>query len=75
MLQKSFKLEPHDVYNAIKQKYGDSLGDYDVLVSALCTMINTQQKIAAVNQQKFNQFAAQAQKRIAELEAQLKDKS
>ena len=70
----SLPLPPFEVYRAIKQEFGDRLGEQDVLVSALCTVINTQQKISAINQQKFNQFAAQAQKRIAELEAQLKIK-
>jgi len=70
----SLQLPPFEVYRAIKQEFGDKLGEYDVLVSALCTLINTQQKMFAVNQQKFNEFAAQAQKRIAELEAQLKNK-
>ena len=73
-LNESFQLPPVAVYEAIKQEFGDKLGEYDVLVSALCTVINTQQKIFAINQQKFNEFAAQAQKRIAELEAQLKTK-
>ena len=72
--QESFQLSPVAVYETIKQEFGDKLGEYDVLVSALCTVINTQQKIFAINQQNFNQFAAQAQKRIAELEAQLKTK-
>ena len=73
-LNESFQLPPFVVYETIKQEFGDKLGDYDVLVSALCTLVNTQQKMAAINQQRFNEFAAQAQARIAELEAQLKTK-
>lgn len=46
----------------------------DVLISELCTFINMQQKVSAINLQKFNQFAAQAQTRIAELEQKLEEK-
>ena len=70
----SFQLQPFEIYATIKQTFGDRLGEQDVLISALCTALNTQQKINAVNVQKFNEFAAQAQRRIAELEAQLKIK-
>ena len=73
-LNNSFQLPPFAVYETIKQEFGDRLGEQYVLVSALCTLLNTQQRINAVNVQKFNQFVAQAQKRIAELEAQLKIK-
>ncbi len=74
ILLKSLQLPPFEIYKAIKQEFGDKLGEQDVLVSALCTLVNTQQKMFVVNQQRFNQFAAQAQQRIAELEAQLKTK-
>ena len=74
MFSQSFQLQPFEIYTTIKQTFGDKLGEHDVLISALCTALNTQQKINASNVQKFNQFAAQAQKRIAELEAQLKKK-
>ena len=68
----SIQLPPFEIYKAIRQEFGDKLGEQDVLVAALCTLVNTQQKILAINRQKFNKFAAQAQKRIAELKAQLK---
>ena len=71
-LQVSFKLPPFAVYETIKQKFGDRLGEWDVLICALCTALNTQQKIQAINNQKFNKFAAQAQNRISQLEEQLK---
>ena len=63
---------PADIYAAIKREYGDRFGEHDVLIPALATALNTQQKINDSNQQKFNQFAAQAQARIAQLEAELK---
>lgn len=60
----SVQLPPFAVYEAIKQEFGDKLGEQDVLVSALCAFINTQQRISAINQQKFNEFAAQSQKEL-----------
>ena len=63
---------PFNVYNIFRKEFGSYLGEHDVLVAALCTAVNTQQKLAAVNQQRFKNFAAQAQKRIAELEAEVK---
>ena len=63
---------PVNVYQIFREKFGEYLGNHDVLVAALCTALNTQQKIYAVNQQKFNQFAAQAKARIAQLEAEVK---
>ena len=74
IVSKSYEIPQFVVYETIKQKYGKNFGEYDVLISALCTALNTQQKISAINLQKFNQFAAQAQKHIAELESELKRK-
>lgn len=70
----SFNVPPFVVYDAIKKEFGKLFGEHDVLISTLCAILSTQLKIFIVNQQKFNEFAAQAQKRIAELEAQLKNK-
>ncbi len=66
------QLQPFEVYEAIKHEFGDRLGEHDVLLCALCTALNTQQKINVINRQQFNQFAAQAQARIAQLEAEVK---
>lgn len=71
-LDKSFQLSQFAVYEAIKQEFGDKLGEYDVLIPALCTYINTLQKNTVVNILQFNQFAEQAQERISQLEEQLK---
>ena len=68
----SAQINPADIYDSIRTGFSETLGKQDVLVAALCTLLNTQQKISVINQQKFNQFAAQAKKRIAELEAKLK---
>ena len=86
ILAKSLNESPFAIYNAFREKFGSYLGEYDVLVSALCAALNTQQKRNAFNLQKFNkfvtqsrgqvkkfnQFAAAANKRIAELEAEVK---
>ena len=72
VLEKSTQLQPFELYEIIKQGLDDEVGDPNEMISLLCTVLNTQQRISAVNQQRFNQFAAQAQKRITELEAQFK---
>ena len=74
IFESAYKLQPFEVYEAIKQEFGDRLGEQDVLIPVLCAYVNTQQKVFFMNQQKFNEYAAQAQRRIAELEAQLKTK-
>ena len=85
ILNDSFKIQPFEVYDTIKREFGEKFGENDVLISMLCTAVNTQQKINAMNAQrfnqfavqaqqqtqKFNQFAAQAQRRIVELEAEV----
>ena len=71
ILQESFKLAPVVVYETIKQEFSKNFGEQDVLISALCTVINTQQKIHAVNQQKFSEFVTQNKRQIAEPEVRL----
>lgn len=60
------------IYGAIKKEFGEKLGEYDVLISMLCSGLNMQQKIILMNQQKFNQITAETEKRIADLENELK---
>lgn len=60
------------IYGAIKNEFGKDLGEYDVLIPALCTAINTQQKITVMNQREFNKTIAENDKRISVLEAELK---
>ena len=79
----SAQLPPFVTYETLKHEFGDKLGEHDVLICAMCTVLNTQQKINVANIQQFNQFvahtqtqvdqfAAAANKRIAELEAEVK---
>ena len=71
-LKKCINDSPFDVYNIFREKFGKYLGEHDVLVSVLCAALYTQQKINTVNAQQFQQFAAKAKARIAQLEAELK---
>ena len=61
------------IYEAIKQNFGENFGEHDVLISTLCTAFSVQQKNLLTSHQNFNQFAAQAQERIAELERRDKE--
>ena len=84
--QMGLPLPPFAYYETIRQDFGSRLGEQDVLVAALCTLVNILQRanilniqqfnkiIAQVQDQfnKFNQFAAQAQARVTQLEAELK---
>ena len=72
LFKDSSQIPPFAVYETIKQKFGDRIGEHDILIAALCTALNTRQKLAAINRQQFRKFAVQAQKRIAELEAEIK---
>ena len=67
----SWQMPPFKIYETIKKEFGDKLGEQDVLVSALCTYAMTLQKINLTNVQAFKNFSAQAQRRIAQLEAEL----
>ena len=73
--QAALQLPPFAVYETIKQAFGQRCGDNDVLISMLSASLNTLQKIHMVNVQKFNQFAAQAQQRIAQLESEFGKKT
>ncbi len=63
------------VYRAIKKEFCAELGDQDVLVPALCTALNTQQKIIVMNQRNYNKFITKARRRIAELQREIKSLS
>ena len=63
------------VYRAIKKEFCEALGDQDVLVPALCTALNTQQKIIVMNQRNYNKFITKTRRRIAELQREIKSLS
>ena len=68
----SMSIPQFTIYNAIKDEFGKNLGEYDVLIPALCTALNTQQKITVMNQREFKKAVAKNDSRIAELERELK---
>ena len=70
----AFQTSSQIICEIIRENQQNLLEEHCALIAYLYAFINTQQQIAAVNQQRFNEFAAQAQARIAELEAQLKTK-
>ena len=70
-LQAGLTMQPFSIYWAIKQEFGKKLGEHDVLISALCTALSTQQKIIVLNQQNFNKAITENNERIAELENEL----
>ncbi len=52
-----------EIYNIFNEKFGDSLGEYDILITLLCTQIINQRKV--LSQQKKNP-ADEAKQLIAE---------
>ncbi|MBQ3444865.1 MAG: glycosyltransferase [Selenomonadaceae bacterium] len=58
------QLTPFDVYETIRNSFGENLGEYDVLISALCTQTfskdkslkETQKKLNSVETNKFKDF-------------------
>ncbi|MBD3879151.1 MAG: glycosyltransferase [Quinella sp. 1Q5] len=65
------QLTPADVYKAIKEDFGDKLGEYDVLISALCTHIFDQGEAFKQAQQKLKSVEY-LEKRIATKDAEIK---
>ena len=64
-------IPPSTFYEMIKQEFGERLGEHAVLISMLYTKLNTLQLTNEKNIQNFNEFAEEANRRIAELEAEL----
>ena len=68
----NLQISPSEFYATIQWILEKTFGKQNALISAMCTYINVQQRIYASRQQQFDASVAQAQKRIAELEARLK---
>ena len=47
LFNSSLKVSPSEMYESIKQEFGKNFGEYNVIVTVLCTMINNYQKIIA----------------------------
>ena len=67
----SIELQPFALYETLKEEFGKNLGEYDVLIPALCSALVQQQKITATKLQQFKEYCVQSNKRIAELEAEI----
>ena len=65
-------LPPFELYEAIKEEFGKNLGDYDVLIAALCTALAQQQRVTAAKLKQFKEYQIQSRARIAELENEIK---
>lgn len=65
-------LPPFELYETIREEFGKSLGEYDVLIAALCTALHTQQKVTASKLKQFKEYVIQSNARIAELENEIK---
>ncbi len=63
----SLQLSELEIYNAIKETFGERLGKYDILIPLLCTNLNAMQKYCT----QILQESEQKQNRIAELEAEI----
>ena len=68
----SLYIPPNIFYEIVRVEFSKELGDHAVVVATLASLVNLYQRILRDNTNQFNQFAAQAQKRIAELEGELK---
>lgn len=63
-LDKSNQISSAEVYEAIKERYGKNLGEYDVLVSALCTLVNAFQRHLATRELEFKKAIEQKEKAL-----------
>ena len=61
-IPKTFALPKHRVYEAIKNEFGDFLGSQDVLVSALCAVINMQWRIIDARNRRIDELEKKVRK-------------
>lgn len=71
--QERMQVQSAAVYEILRREF-ESKGDIELIIPFMFSVIDSQQKNLIKAQQQFQKLAAQAQKRIAELEAQLKTK-
>ena len=65
------KIRSEEFYEILRREFAKNDNDFGLTIPFLCSIIDRQQKNLMVTQQRFNNFAKQAQKRIAELENEL----
>ena len=66
---------PFELYAALQKIFGKDLGDQDVLIPALCSVLVQQQRIAEAKVKQVKEYSAQAAQRIAELEGEIKSRA
>ena len=66
--EEASELKPHELYEAIRDGFGDKLGKHDVLVAALCTALHTQQELTAEKLNNFKRYVVESKEQIASLE-------
>lgn len=69
--EEASELKPHELYDAIKDGFGNKLGKYDVLVAALCTALHTQQELTAEKLNNFKRYVVESKEQITALEDKL----
>jgi len=70
------KLLSAEMYDTIRSEYGARLGEYDVLIPMLCTLLGSAKTNVQTYKKKFNDLKkseAAAKERIAELEAEIEE--
>lgn len=71
LFKDSSELKSHMLYETLKEEFGKNLGEYDVLIPALCTALAQQQKVTATNLKKFKEYIVQSEERITLLENEI----
>ena len=75
--KRSSKLQMYSIYEEIKNKFGDKLGEHSVLIAVLCALVINYQKDIVSNDNQIaglNEQLTISRQRIAELEEQIKIK-
>ena len=62
--EEASELKPHELYEAIRDGFGDKLGKHDVLVAALCTALHTQQELTAEKLNNFKRYVVESKEQI-----------
>ena len=66
---------PFELYAALQKIFGKDLGEHDVLIPALCSVLVQQQRIAEAKVKQVKEYSAQAAQRITELENEIKSRA
>ena len=64
-IPKTFVLPKHRVYETIKAEFGDFLGSQDVLVSALCAIVNMQQRVIDARNRRIDELERKLEEKLS----------